>query len=695
MLAQYTNGNTRVTIQEDGSKERVIVDPTLSANPVHPESIDVKITNWCDAGCPYCHEMSTKAGVHGDSKMLLDKLSELPAGVELACLSGDSVVFGQNGAVEIKDLNVGDFIFDSTHTLREVVSIKKTVKPKAKVKLTKTLTIDCSLDHPFLSSGELKPIEALVGATIDTLKPYEYAEHSRYIIDLARYIKSPHRVNRGGSAGGSFTENMVRLNHSCGWTRRYIELDNDIMWLYGLVIAEGSGKGIALNIDEEDLSDRALLIYKNIFGRDSNIFLKPKSNSRVVEFKDSAIYRTLFFDAMKIGTGARNKTLQLLFNINDKELVRSALFGLFQGDGCFRKRAIKPRYKSYNFSLKTTSKKLAYELVYLLKKIFDITASLYYGYSKERKIEDRLLARSDYFKIDIYGKENLDKLFPWVFAEDPDYQKYGNTKYSFAKTVNTVKVLSLSQGHDAELYDITLKDGSHIFPVNGYLLTHNCGGGDPLSHPDLLEILNISKSRGHIVNMTVNQVHLERSRDLLLNLIEKKLIYGLGISYSSKKYLQHVEPLLRATNNVVFHVIMGVNKLTDLDDLKAICDKYGRECRMLVLGYKQYGFGLDYYAKKRGIEDNKYQWYIGLRKYMGRQGFIISFDNLAIDQLNLKRYFLSEEEWNKFYMGNDFVFTMYMDAVKQEYAPSSTSKNRTSFSGMNLLEYFQKNRRNE
>ena len=49
ILASYLNGNNTVTIYTDGTKERIIVD---SFNKF-PESVDCKITNWCDAGCSY------------------------------------------------------------------------------------------------------------------------------------------------------------------------------------------------------------------------------------------------------------------------------------------------------------------------------------------------------------------------------------------------------------------------------------------------------------------------------------------------------------------------------------------------------------------------------------------------------------------------------------------------------------------
>ena len=65
----------------------------------------------------------------------------------------------------------------------------------------------------------------------------------------------------------------------------------------------------------------------------------------------------------------------------------------------------------------------------------------------------------------------------------------------------------------------------------------------------------------------------------------------------------------------------------------------------------------------------------------------MSFDNLALKQLNIKQY-LTDEEWDRFYCGTDGAFTMYIDAVKQEYAPTSRSSNRKSFDEISLINYF-------
>ena len=63
---QYWNGNTFVEINKnDGTKIRTnFNDEAFDAK--FPENIDIKITNYCNIGCAYCHENSTDKGKHAD-----------------------------------------------------------------------------------------------------------------------------------------------------------------------------------------------------------------------------------------------------------------------------------------------------------------------------------------------------------------------------------------------------------------------------------------------------------------------------------------------------------------------------------------------------------------------------------------------------------------------------------------------------
>ena len=51
---------------------------------------------------------------------------------------------------------------------------------------------------------------------------------------------------------------------------------------------------------------------------------------------------------------------------------------------------------------------------------------------------------------------------------------------------------------------------------------------------------------------------------------------------------------------------------------------------------------------------------------------VVSFDNLAIEQLEVKRL-VKDDEWEEFYMGDDGNFTYYIDMVERKFAQSSTA----------------------
>ena len=215
------------------------------------------------------------------------------------------------------------------------------------------------------------------------------------------------------------------------------------------------------------------------------------------------------------------------------------------------------------------------------------------------------------------------------------------------------------------------------------------GGGNALSHPHLIQLLNELSDRGLIANITVNQKHILTYFETIRYLLNKELIHGLGISITDVEHLSDIEPILRLTDNAVFHVIMGINPVDVVDKLEDFCWHQGKGCKVLVLGYKDFGRGSSFLQKHSSIEDNKYQWYIGIAKHFKRQGLVLSFDNLALEQLNLSRFF-TRDAWDKFYMGDDGFATCYIDAVNQQYAISSADSNRTSFQDISLLDFFGK-----
>ena len=59
-----------------------------------------------------------------------------------------------------------------------------------------------------------------------------------------------------------------------------------------------------------------------------------------------------------------------------------------------------------------------------------------------------------------------------------------------------------------------------------------------------------------------------------------------------------------------------------------------------------------------------------------RAGGMVSFDNLAIEQLDVRGWVMSAT-WETHYLGADDSHTLYIDAVRMEYAESSVSLRQT------------------
>ena len=192
------------------------------------------------------------------------------------------------------------------------------------------------------------------------------------------------------------------------------------------------------------------------------------------------------------------------------------------------------------------------------------------------------------------------------------------------------------------------------------------GGGDVTSHPDLIPFLRKLKERKIIANITVNQIHFMKKQELIKQLIDEKLTYGLGISLvnPTEKFIT----LIKQYPNAVIHVINGVLKPEDVAALE------NNNLKMLILGYKHFRRGNDYFGDKQIKIENNQKWlYDNLSDIISKHKFfVLSFDNLAIEQLKVKRL-LPEDEWDEFYMGDDAEFTYYIDMVERKFAKNSTA----------------------
>lgn len=190
------------------------------------------------------------------------------------------------------------------------------------------------------------------------------------------------------------------------------------------------------------------------------------------------------------------------------------------------------------------------------------------------------------------------------------------------------------------------------------------GGGDVTSHPDLIPFLQRLKERHIIANITVNQYQLYNKKELIQKLVDEKLIYGLGVSLMvlTDKFIETVSEF----PNAVIHVINGV---VTPEEIQEMAD---HNLKLLILGYKDLRRGNQFHETNFKMVEKNQKWMKeNLWDYISKYE-VVSFDNLAIEQLDIKSR-LSEDEWNEFFMGDDSEFTYYIDTVNRQFAKSSTA----------------------
>jgi hypothetical protein len=214
------------------------------------------------------------------------------------------------------------------------------------------------------------------------------------------------------------------------------------------------------------------------------------------------------------------------------------------------------------------------------------------------------------------------------------------------------------------------------------------GGGDALSHPDINFFLDWAQEKHLISNVTINKRHLSVYSEKLLKWAIEGKIYGLGISIpydDDMKWDKSIQWVGKYPNSVA-HLIIGIHTQDDISILKEMGFN-----KFLLLGYKIFGRGKKYFESNSDkINNNILNWKTSILNILSKNGLIIAFDNLAVNQLALKEE-IPPRLWEILYQGDDFTHSMYIDAVQEQYAPTSRTPriNRIHFSKMSLLKYFR------
>jgi hypothetical protein len=180
--------------------------------------------------------------------------------------------------------------------------------------------------------------------------------------------------------------------------------------------------------------------------------------------------------------------------------------------------------------------------------------------------------------------------------------------------------------------------------------------------------------QGFICNLTINQGHIKRDILRLASVIDNNYIKGLGISYRSELKFD-IPKYILDYSNTVFHVISGIDTYQNIEDLSTKGVK-----KILILGEKDFGFNQ---GKVDLTSKTHKEWYWWVHKLFSKFE-VVSFDNLALEQLNIRRFF-TNENWEVF---NNGEHSFYINAVNHYFSPSSRNLNKTNWDNLTVQDYF-------
>lgn len=203
--------------------------------------------------------------------------------------------------------------------------------------------------------------------------------------------------------------------------------------------------------------------------------------------------------------------------------------------------------------------------------------------------------------------------------------------------------------------------------------------GNDMDHPQLDELLHKLHNQGVITNVTVSKNQFIANRDKIMQYQRDGLLHGIGISANS--FDEDFIKMIEETPNSVIHTIAGI---CTLDNYKTL---FGRRVKVLILGYKTRGRGVEYKAKlsdeiQKNIDDVN-----GALGEIAKNVRVLSFDNLAIEQLPAVRDVVGGN-WDTFYMGDDGNYTFYIDLVAGTFAKNSCIDERFPIGDMSMDEMF-------
>lgn len=204
------------------------------------------------------------------------------------------------------------------------------------------------------------------------------------------------------------------------------------------------------------------------------------------------------------------------------------------------------------------------------------------------------------------------------------------------------------------------------------------GGGEPTMHPNLLGILKDIRSRNVIACFTTKNFELHTRPDFEEII---KTANSIAFSCNSVAEIEKVKDIKDAISDFGFPGYEGIaaiyiqmipELMTDSafdKALKYIETNFHRDACVTLLGYKDFGFGINYKPKNRFQNSD---WIDTLKNHSGKYGINFGIDSVLVSKWKNE---LIEKGVNPLALvGEEGKFSCYVDAVTMTIHKSSFSK---------------------
>jgi hypothetical protein len=197
---------------------------------------------------------------------------------------------------------------------------------------------------------------------------------------------------------------------------------------------------------------------------------------------------------------------------------------------------------------------------------------------------------------------------------------------------------------------------------------------------DFWDLLRYLKTQGIITNVTVNQNHFMKYGNVIEQMYNEGLIRAIGVSLTTPtpKFIEQIKKY----PNAVIHVINGLFTESQYNVLK------DNGLKVLILGYKDVGRGVEFHKTENPYIDKNQKWLYNNLKDMTKHFKVLSFDNLSLNQLEVRRL-LTDEQWAEFYGGDDGTFTFFINLVEGYFSKNSLSEVKYPIGDLSMDEMFE------